>query len=654
MSTDPLSEIAAAAGAPQDAPDLRPSTGAVADGSEHDVIDLGPDCPIQALGFLKQKFYFLDVAGQLIELGSEFRKGELIALFGPRITWLDAKWPMLKQVGKKTLDDGTEVILYEPDPSKGFNQAQAQRGLILACHKRGLFDPTGKVRGRGAHRGDEGELVLHCGDAVLVGGRRGVRNRLLKSASFKPGLVGAYVYPTAPGLAHPAETLSSTAIGEQVLHTFASWNWKEKAVAVTVLGRPVSIAAYLLFCLQGAMRIGGALKWRPHGWITGPSGAGKTTLQDYIEQLLGDWAIRTEDATAAGVRQLLNQDTRSVMFDEIEPDEANGDVHTQIVKLARLSSSGGSSLRGSQDHQHKAFVAKACFLFSSIHHHELAAQDRNRIVILQLSQFPAKTEPLILPPLLKEWGGQMTRRMLEQWPRFAATLSLYQKEMLRQGYSGREQDQYGTLLACGDLLLHDEAPPEAVTAHLNGEPDRCADLVKRLAHLLDSARAEGESTTQRAIGHLTSYRLAAASGQHQEPVSVWLKKAFIDIVNKTEKTTARDKIESHGLRLVHLAPDHDKGNGQGGLIAAYLAEQSMYVAIANATHAGMVEIFDKSTFPKGGWRQPLAEIPGALTNKKSRFAGGGKNSHGCVLVPLEELIDVEAARIEAAQGDLGV
>jgi hypothetical protein len=30
--------------------------------------------------------------------------------------------------------------------------------------------------------------------------------------------------------------------------------------------------------------------------------------------------------------------------------------------------------------------------------------------------------------------------------------------MHRQGYSGREQDTYGTLLACGDLLLTTTLP----------------------------------------------------------------------------------------------------------------------------------------------------------------------------------------------------
>jgi ABC-type lipoprotein export system ATPase subunit len=80
-----------------------------------------------------------------------------------------------------------------------------------------------------------------------------------------------------------------------------------------------------MFCWIAAALLGGALRIRPHGWIVGPSGAGKTTLQNFLQELMGDWGVFTEDATEAGVRQLLDQDTLAVMFDEIEAEEDNRD-----------------------------------------------------------------------------------------------------------------------------------------------------------------------------------------------------------------------------------------------------------------------------------------------------------------------------------------
>jgi hypothetical protein len=616
-------EIAAIAGAPQDAPDLRQPKGD--EGEAYDLAELGDDCPIEPLGQLKQKFFFLDYAGQLIELGHEFRKGEVMALFGTRMRWLEGKWPQWKKV--KERDGKAEFEL------DGFNQKHAQEGLMVACAKKGLFDPKGKVRGRGAHLGLENEIVLHCGDQVMVGGKRGTRNRLLKSASFKPGLIHGFIYPTAPKLAPPSDEPAKPVIAEQLLALLETWNWKRR-----------EIDAHLLLCWVAAALLGGALNIRPHGWIVGPSGAGKTTLQKLLRSLMDDWAIFTEDATEAGVRQLLDQDTLPVMFDEIEAGEDKNETHRKIIGLARLAYSGGSGLRGGQDHVSKQFVARSCFLFSSIHHQQLDAQDRNRIAILSLSAFAAGTEQIVLKPaLLKEWGAQIRRRLIEQWPRYEATLGAYQREMLKQGYAGREQDTYGTLLACGDLLMHDEAPGDAMAAHLNGDEDRCYELVRKLARVLDAVRAEAENTTERALKHLTSHRLPSSGGRDQENVGRWLTRRVIEALNgEPINGSARAKLITHGLRVVHLGKDHEKG--QGGLIEANNGDQELWLAIANGTNGGMREIFESSTWKGGVWTQAFAPIEGAFLNKKSRFGGPPE---GCVLVPLKEAIDIEAAKHEA-------
>jgi hypothetical protein len=638
---DPAADIKAAANAPRPAPDM--TGGEESAGEAYDVADLGTDCPIQALGFLKQKFYFLDVAGQLIELGSEFRKGELIALFGTKVAWLDGHWPQWKKVGERTGDNGETIPIFEPDRDKGFNQAQAQRGLILACHKKDVFDPKGRVRGRGAHRGDDGELVLHCGDAVLIGGRKGVKNRPKDPIGFRSGTrIGAYVYPTLPKLARPSDEAITTDVGRQILECLKTWNWK----------RP-EVAPHLLMCWIVAALLGGALRIRPHGWIVGPSGAGKTTLQKFLQEMMGDWGVFTEDATEAGVRQLLDQDTLAVMFDEIEAEEDNRDTVMRIVRLARLAYSGASSLRGSADHQAKQFVARSCFLFSSIHHHELPAQDRNRIAILQLSKFAPNTPQFLVPHESRAWGDALRRRLIEQWPRFDATLGVYQAEMLRQGYSGREQDTYGTLLACGDLMLHDDIPDPM---SLGAEADRAITLVKALGAIVDAARTEAEDTTERCVKALASFRMAATGGQVPQNVARWIQQLLIAICrNDVDKRDGiRQRLGSIGLRVVQLKADHLDGNGQGGLEDAYMVEGmkdgekvrvKLYLAVANKTNKGVSEIFANSMWAGGVWTQSLSLVAGGFHNKKARFAGGP--AEGCVLVPLAEVVDIEDALREA-------
>jgi energy-coupling factor transporter ATP-binding protein EcfA2 len=642
---DPAASIAAAAANPQPAPDMTVGN-AYGPANAYDVQDVPEDCPVQPLGLLGQKFYFLDFAGQLIQLGSEFRKGELMALFGTRMRWLEDFFPQWKRAPNNAVDDDGRPVFFKD----GFSQKVAQQSLIMACSKRGLFDPKGRVRGRGAHKGDNGELVMHCGNVVLVGGRKGVKNRDKGSGEYRTGLVGGYVYPTLTALPRPADEPATAAVGRQVLSLLVTWNWKNTSrVEVEGVGE-VPIAAYLLFCWIAAALLGGALRIRPHGWIVGPSGAGKTTLQNLLRGLMGEWGVFTEDATEAGVRQLLDQDTLAVMFDEIEAEADNHETVMKIVRLARLAYSGASSLRGSSDHQAKQFVARSCFLFSSIHHHELPAQDRNRIAILQLSPFPPETPQFIVPELVKEWGDQLRRRLIAHWPRFEAGLDFYQREMLRQGYSGREQDTYGTLLACGDLLLHEYGAEELKAV------GRANELVRALGELVDAARSEAEDTAERCVKHLASHRLPAKPGDAQETVARWVQKQIIRMANKDDLDPIRQKLGAHGMRLVHLAKDHE--DTQGGLVDAFVHKHEdgkralMWLAIANKTNKGAAEIFDGSMWKGGVWSQSLALVEGSVHNKKARFGAGG-SAENCVLVPVEVIADVDAALEEAARLEAG-
>jgi hypothetical protein len=659
-----IDSVAASAAEAQEAPDLR--QGQIADAGEaYDIAELGKDCPVTPLGFMKQKFYFLDFAGQLIELGSEFRKGELMALFGTRMGWLEKKWPQYKKVGdRKTgeTDDAGKPVTVPIFEEDGFSQKLAQQGLIMACSKADIFDPRNKVRGRGAHRGRGGELILHCGNELLVGGRKGTRGQPIKSQWYRSGPYGGYIYPTAEALPHPDDRPAEVNIGMEVLRLLESWRWKRGA-----------IDAYLMLCWLVAANLGGALKIRPHGWIVGPTGAGKSTLQDLIEALMRGWGLRTEDASAAGVRQTLDQDTLAVMFDEIEAEENNHDVVMQIVRLARLAYSGASAVRGSVDHQARQFVARSCFLFSSIHHHELPAQDRNRIAILSLDKFPPKTAKLVLPATLEQWGDAMRRRLVEQWGRYDATLARYQAEMLDQGYSGREQDTYGTLLACGDLALHDSEPRTREDIEARGGIDRVAERVRALARVIDVQRAETIDTTERCLGHLLTTPLPASAGRDQETVARWIAKSLITIhsvklrgAQSKIANAAREKLLANGMRLFHLNKGHDDGNGQSGYNEAYLFDEKpdeegtgrlaldIWLAVAGQTNVGMKQIFKNSAWSTGNWNQPLALVPGAVTRKKARF--GGAKPESCTLIPLSEFLDIPAvlqeAREAAAQGEL--
>jgi hypothetical protein len=604
----------------RDAPDMRDNDGQLLEPDQPPILD---NCPVQPLGRLKLRYFFLDDERQLIELGTDFKKGEIMGLFGKFMSYLERKWPQHRNVGTQAKP---EFII------DGFSQKDVQRDLIVACAHRGLFDPQGRVRGRGAHAGTNDELVLHCGDKVLIAGARSAHGHAIKPTYYPPGLLGEYVYPAGSTLRHPHAQAADTTEVQGLMDTLETWTWGR--------GR---IDALLMLGWYAAANIGGALKWRPHIWVHGPSGCGKSTLEDLFRALMGDWAIRTEDATEAALRQTLNMDTLAVMYDEAEPDEDGSRAMSKIVKLVRLASSGSSSMRGGTDHKAQEFIIRSCFMFTSILHQELPQQDRNRITTMQLAPLRKGLAKMAMNETkLAELGQKMRRRIVEQWPRFKRTLLAYQAEMQAQGYEARHQDQYGTLLAGADLLLYETAPDPMDIS----EPEyRVTSLVAQLAGVLDTVRREAETDTERCVKYLASKRLPSAGGAQQETVSQWLEKALLrsDMVGDGGQSygqfnaKAQDKLKSHGLKLVEMT---DKGGGRFGLVEFTGRTVSIYLAIANKSNAGMAELFQATLWGGGVWTQSLALVPGAQKGDgcKTRFAGPAEN---CLILPVHHLVDMD-------------
>jgi hypothetical protein len=612
---------------PQDAPDLRERRGG--DDSPDDAPMLA-DCPVQPLGKLKQRHYFLDEAQQLIDLAPrEFGKNELVSLFGRKAGFLEKKWPMMKNVGTKAKPE------FVPD---GFHQGEAAYDLITACAHKGMFDPQGKVRGRGAHRGGNDELVLHCGDAILIGGERGPSGRKIAPQYRPPGMIGEFVYPAGQAIVHPDPVASSPKDAEDLLELLASWHW----------ARP-GIDEILAMGWMVAAMICGVLTWRPHIWIHGPSGAGKSTLQMLFRNILGAWALETEDATEAALRQTLNMDTLAVMYDEAEPDEDGSRALTKIIKLVRLASSGSNAMRGGTNHESQQFIIRSCFMFSSILHQELPQQDRNRITILQLQPFKDHQPRLQMDPAQwKSWGGKMRRRLVEQWGRFEQTLLTYQSEMLDQGYEARHQDQYGTLLACADMVMYDFAPPDAMD--LNGDPDRVKALVHKLSGVLETVRRESEGDTERCLKWIGTKQLTAAGGAQRETVGQWIEKALSRGQDAGGTATefdssAHKKLMSHGLKLVNQTFSKDRDGNVNyekfGLKSFDGRDLKVFLAVANKSNTGISELFDGSLWKGGVWTQSLALIPGAHRGDgcKVRFTAGPEN---CLIIPVHEFVDFDA------------
>jgi len=417
-------------------------------------LGLPPDCPVTPLGVSGNVCWFLDTIGQLQALAPPYARGNLLALFMGREKFLYWAWP--KKVQKT-------------DSIESWRPEKVAEAIVGACAAKGPWNAVEKVRGRGAWRSEHGGLILHTGRHVYMPlpGDGQARAPHLRLAPEPPGHIEGWVYPTRPEIPAPWPTPieGSENLATMLVQLLRSWRW----------ARP-EIDPLLLIGWLGAAMIGGALDWRPAVFITGDKATGKSTLQEFIKQLLGDALIQSVDTSAAGIYQRLGHDSLPVAVDEME-SESDTRRTKAVLKLARAAASGGLMLRGGDRHEGVEFQARSCFLFSSINAPPLEPQDLSRMALLRLQPLPkGQARPDFGD--LETIGRMILRRMLDGWPRLAYTLKCCKDELAAGGMDGRGQATFGALLACADLVLHDAWDEARLKIPVEGDLVNLRDLMK--------------------------------------------------------------------------------------------------------------------------------------------------------------------------------
>jgi len=631
-----LSAVGAALDRAQPAPKLGRRRPAGDEREQRELPLLPAGCPVKPLGKLGQVCFYLDELGQLISLNPrDHGKTHIQSLFGRQARLTHEFWPRYGAPDKET---GEPKIT-------GWMPELAAEQLQSACAHSGLFDPSGKVRGRGAWAGEAGDLILHCGDKIYRSATP------IGDRWEDPDLIEGYVYPRAPAMPRPDVAAATDAAGVEMLSLLRKWTWQ----------RPL-IDPYLMLGAIGHFPFGGACDWRSHIWVTGDSATGKSTLERKVLMPVFEGAsLRTHDATEASIRQTLGQQTLPVFFDELEA-EANNDRAQRVIKLARLASSGGEAHRGGSDHVASSFKAQSCFYFSSILLPPSLAQDRNRMAILEMLPIPAGVAPpMIEIQRMRELGRQLRRRVIDQWERLEPTLDAYRAALARAGHKGRSADQFGTLLAFADLLLFDGEPgvPRPGDEEGGGLDFWAGQLrADTLAETADNA-----SDSEEACTFLAHSMLQLRGGDEPEPISRFLERACgMHGTAAIEIDNARRRLENHGLKIVTAVekppgPEDPPGTAaRWGARDAQLGEP-LYLAIASR-HEALARIFRDKRWADGVWSQTFARVrlvdgAGAIRKGKAgndlvairrvqvRFAGA---SCKATLVPIEALLDAEEAK----------
>lgn len=240
--------------------------------------------------------------------------------------------------------------------------------LIQQCLSAGYFDSS-QVRGRGVNIDKDG-IALSLGNRIIKGNGESVSI----AAQRRRGAIYVVAKPIAYGGGKPLSDVEVAKFNNLI----SEFGWANS-----------DMGGFLLGWLTTAI-ICGALRYRPHCWITGSTGSGKSWIMDnIIRAVLGNFAIyATSKTTEAGLRNILGKDALPVIMDEAETQSKDDIVNMQrILDLARqsYSSDGANIIKGkSGGDGHTIYQVRSSFLFSSINFGAHQSADLSRFINLRL------------------------------------------------------------------------------------------------------------------------------------------------------------------------------------------------------------------------------------------------------------------------------
>lgn len=473
----------------------------------------------------------------------------------------------------------------------GFDLEAASDALISAAHEIGLFTPE-RVRGRGAWR-DHDRVVMHTGRQLYVDGK-----------ARRPGaLAGSFIYEAAPDLGAIAAAADDPALPSGPPPDLPS------AATTAEAGRLMEICRRLSWenPLSGDLLAGwcivaplcGALDWRPHLWITGPAQAGKSTvIRDIIRRVIGACALYVDGKTTeAGIRQLLGNDARPIILDEFESEDATAATRVQqILDMARVSSSGGTVVKGSTAGRPMTYTIRACFCFSSINTALAHYADETRISRLVLCRNTASDADRHHRDLMRDirawftpdYALRLLRRSLDHLPVLLGNVATFTQAAAHLLRSRRAAEQIGTMLA-GLFLCHSTAAISLAEAE--------AWIKARDWH--DHAALDAVSDEMRLLERIATRRLRVpvAGGQRE----VTIGQAILAV---------HDQPESHGDWAAELGAHGIRVDGAEMLVAN--------------SASPLKRLLEGSPWA-GDWLRPLRMLPGATAAPNTYFSPGLKS-----------------------------
>jgi|GEM_PF-2799352 len=303
------------------------------------------DIPFRILGTADDGLtYFIDEGERLQRLKlSSLTKGQLLVL-APLPWW----YSEFGHKGKTDWDNATDFVIRAAESVD--------------------FDPE-VIRGVGAWREPDGRLCYNTGRKVY--GEPDPIRLYLRRAEHDIGL---------------DDEPASFAVRREMFNAADQMSFETKADVVRLLAWSI-LAPF-----------GGALDWRPAGFITGESQSGKSSAMNFIVRKLGDIEICSGmDSTAAGIRQRTRWSSRAVGIEEAGDDSEKAlRNRNEIFSLMRQSTGQDAppAWKGTIDGQGQTFDLEKMFIFAAINPVVNSAADKNRLFFINMIKGTKPWKPI--------------------------------------------------------------------------------------------------------------------------------------------------------------------------------------------------------------------------------------------------------------------
>jgi len=567
----------------------------------------GIEYPFRCLGYHNNVYYYLpEGSQQILRLAGNQHDETHISAFLAPITFWENHWAGTKNV--KTQEGEWEQIPTGPD-WKGI-----KHHLIWNMQNPiGVYQGDDSIRGTGVWR-DNNRIVIHFGDKLRV---NNVDTEIAKIESH-------YIYEKKRAVETENTEPLNDDESKRLFYIVGKFSWAREISTELVCGWIV------------ASMIGGALPWRPHIWLNGPQGCGKSTvLKDIIRRILGSCvAIFIEGATTeAGLRQHANHCSFPILFDEAESNDKKGQLRMeQIIELMRSSASpdGGKLVKGTPGGSPLSFDVQSCFCLASVSSNSTLSADMARIINLEMvSNRASESEKWeILSRQIQEtfnpdWCAAFRQRVFKMVPQIRINIEVFIKAVRNEMDSQRVGDVYGVLLGSGYSMKNSGT----VT------PDEATALVKQCDWSEEKTIKEDKDEIR--CLQTIMQKIITIRGKTTYDKSIW---ELIEIVHDYRKIDVKFDFSTEETGTPHT-PECIEAARRYGVIHFREDEQDFIIVQNNNVYLENW-LKDGSFYPKyNQWLKRIKETIGgqefkAEPAKPRRFDKEGSSSRG-IKIPYE-------------------